>query len=218
AGYRSWPASRRESGCRCRIAGRWCNGFQSAAADTGCKVLPARASSCCGSGGRYRPSTCRCGRAAAAVGRIACSSSRNPPEEPTCPWANQTVEDFGVVENPASSRGEQNQADERQRRPRTGEAEPGDPPALGPSRLLATRPEHDGGNDKQPAEQNPVQRKPAQGRDIRRIAKHVRVGNVRSGSELNQVRGYVEWLPDKKIDDQESNISEIANVLVGRQG
>ena len=131
---------------------------------------------------------------------------------------DQLVQDLGVVENPGSRGSERHQADQRQRRPGPRKAETGDSPALGPAALRAPRPEHDGGNGQQSAEQNPVQREPAPGRNIGRIAEHIRVSNVRSGPELNQIRSHVERPPDKEIDDQKSNVNEIANILVGRQG
>ncbi len=90
------------------------------------------------------------------------------------------------------------------------------PQALAPLALLTTRPEENGHDVQQAAEEEPVNRKPAPGNPERRVTVEVRINNPGAIRKFRQVAGDVERIPGKEIGEQENDIKEIPDVLIRR--
>src|SRR6266851_5002185 len=127
------------------------------------------------------------------------------------------VENLRVVVGPCADNRKRKEKNNANRGPRAGESQARIPQALAPLALLPTRPEENGHDVQQAAEEEPVNRKPAPGNPERRVTVEVRINNPGTIRKLRQVAGNVEGIPGKEIDEQENDVKEIPDVLIRRQ-
>src|SRR6266568_7624125 len=127
------------------------------------------------------------------------------------------VENLRVVVRPSPDNRKRKEKNNGSRGPHAGESQARIPQALAPLALLTTRPEENGHDVQQAAEEEPVNRKPAPCHAKRRVTVEVRINDSGPVREFWQVAGDVEGIPGKEISEQENDIKEIPDVLIRRQ-
>src|SRR5450755_1397010 len=131
-------------------------------------------------------------------------------------FASYRVQDLGVVKNPGARRDKADRSRYGYEAHGSMEAQPRVPDPAAPTGFTSTLPQQDCGRRQENTKHRPIQHEPGPTLDKRSVPVEIRVGHGLGLAELDQVSGDMQRRPDKSGQDEEGDISEVADVFVGR--